>query len=43
MSRAADDKAGRAAWTATVRRLGTLLDPARTPHALVALDVRPAR
>jgi len=43
MRRAADDKSGRAAWTATVRRLGTLLDPARTPHALVALDVRPAR
>ena len=39
----ADDAPGRARWTAMVRRLGALLDPARTPHALVALAVRPAR
>ena len=28
-------------WTAMVRRLGALLDPARRPHALAAIVVRP--
>jgi ATP-dependent helicase HepA len=41
--RAADDPAGRAAWTAMVRRLAARLDPSRPPHALAALVVRPAR
>jgi ATP-dependent helicase HepA len=40
--RPVDDPPGRTRWTATVSRLGALLDPARTPHALVALSVRPA-
>ena len=41
--RAADDAAGRAAWAAMARRVGTRLDPARPPHALAALVVRPVR
>jgi len=41
--RPVDDAPGRAPWTATLRRLGALLDPVRTPHALVSLAVRPAR
>jgi len=43
LRRPVDDAPGRAPWTATVGRLGVLLDPARTPHALVSLAVRPAR
>ena len=39
--RATDDAAGRAAWTAMARRVGTRLDPARPLHALAALVVRP--
>jgi ATP-dependent helicase HepA len=39
--RADDEPSNRAKWTAMVRRLGTRLDPARTPHALAALVVRP--
>jgi ATP-dependent helicase HepA len=41
--RAADDAAGRAAWAAMARRVGSRLDPARPPHALAALVVRPVR
>ena len=41
--RAAEDTSGRGTWTAMVRRLGSRLDSARTPHALAALVVRPAR
>ena len=40
--RAADDAASRPVWTAMVRRLGARLDPARTPHAVAALVVKPA-
>ncbi|MEO8260463.1 MAG: helicase-related protein [Acidobacteriota bacterium] len=31
------------AWTSTIRRLGAQLDPARRPHALAAVVVRPAQ
>jgi len=41
--RAAEDTSGRGTWTAMVRRLGSRLDSGRTPHALAALVVRPAR
>src|SRR5688572_7157594 len=41
--RAADDAAGRAAWAAMARRVGSRLDPARPLHALAALVVRPVR
>ena len=30
-------------WRALVRRLGTQLDPARTPHAIASIVVRPAK
>jgi ATP-dependent helicase HepA len=31
------------AWRAAIRRLGARLDPARRPHAVAAIDVRPMR
>ena len=40
--RAIDDAASRPVWTAMVQRLGARLDPARTPHAVAALVVKPA-
>jgi hypothetical protein len=41
--RVTDEPAEDREWTRMVRRLGTRLDPARRPHALAAIVVRPAR
>jgi ATP-dependent helicase HepA len=41
--RVTGEQAGNAEWTDMVRRLGAQLDPARRPHALAAIVVRPIR
>jgi ATP-dependent helicase HepA len=41
ITRATGDVARRPGWTAMVQRLARRLDPARTPHAVAALVVRP--
>jgi ATP-dependent helicase HepA len=40
-ARGAADTRADDAWTDTIRRLGALLEPARRPHALAAITVRP--
>ena len=41
--RVTDEAAEDRAWTGTIRRLGARLDPARRPHAVAAIVVRPAQ
>jgi hypothetical protein len=41
--RVTDEPAGDRGWTSKIRRLGARLDPARRPHAVAAVVVRPAQ